>query len=157
MSENTPADAELEAALEAAREEGIEEMAVLLQDEFAAVARAAGRLRETSEVAKKIDEDDLLKVLAQLRMGRAMDDFTTIYLNIKDEEAEATANLLDELEDGPAAISSALDGDFDEFEDDFDEFDDLDDFDDDDDEDDDGDEDGDDDVGSAVEGSGYGA
>ena len=100
MSEQTPPDA----AYAAAREQSIEEMADLLQDEFASVARAAGRLCETSDVAKKLDEAALLKILAQLRLGRAMDDFTTIYLDIKDQEAEAAANLLDELEEGSAVM-----------------------------------------------------
>jgi len=156
MSENAPTEDEYKAA----REEGIEEMAEVLQDEFAAVSRAAGRLRETSDVAKKLPDSDLLKVLAQLRLGRAMDDFTSIYLNIKDEEAEAAASLLDELEDPAGVMSSVLDGDFDEFEDDFDEFEDLDEFDDDDDGDD-GDDDGDaadtEETGDASEGVGYGA
>ena len=123
MSDQTP-DA---AAYKAAREQSIEEMAELLQDEFAAVTRAAGRLRETSEVAQKLDDDDLLQILSQLRLGRAMDDFTTIYLDIKDQEAEAAANLLDELEEGASVMAGGADYDDDFEDDDYDDFDDLDD------------------------------
>jgi hypothetical protein len=148
MSDQTPD----EAAFKAAREQSIEEMAELLQDEFAAVSRAAERLRKSSDMAKKLDDDDLLKVLAQLRMGRAMDDFTTIYLDIKDQEAEAAANLLEELEDG----ADDLDPEYDDFEDEdeYDEFDDLEEFEDD--EDDDSEEEEDDDS-AAAPGAGYGA
>ncbi len=143
MSDSTPDTTDTpavdDAEILAAREEGISEMAEILQDEFAAVAMAAGQLRETSELAKKLSDDDLLKVLSQLRVGRAMDDFTMVYLSVKDEEAEAAASLLDELEDGSDGIASILGGDFDddEFEDDYDDDDDLDDLDDFDDEDDD--------------------
>jgi len=140
MSDSTPDTTDTsavdDAEILAAREEGISEMAEILQDEFAAVAMAAGQLRETSELAKKLSDDDLLKVLSQLRVGRAMDDFTMVYLSVKDDEAEAAASLLDELEDGSDGISSILGGDFDddEFEDDYDDdLDDLDDFDDEDD------------------------
>jgi hypothetical protein len=110
----------------------VELLAELLAHEFSAIERAAEKVRAKSEMAKKLVELDLLHILSKLRLSRAMDDFTSIYLDLKDEEAEAARELLEELGDD----DEFDDFEDDEFEDEFDDFGDLD-ADDEDDEDDD--------------------
>ena len=142
-----------------ARENDIEELASVLVDEFEAVTRAATRLRESSAVAQTLDVADLLAVLAKLRTGRAVDDLTSAFVDLKEQEASAARDLLEELGEGDGAFDEIEeledddaefdDEDFEEFDDDeFDEDDDGaddddldDDFEDDDEDDDDGDDD----------------
>ncbi len=108
--------------MEAAREHDIEELATVLLDEFAAVTRAADRLHEISPAASALPDADLLRILAQLRVGRAVDDLTVAFIDLKDQEARAARDLLDELEDDDDEFDD--DDDDDEFGDD--EFDDED-------------------------------
>jgi hypothetical protein len=119
MSDSHDADVNHEAELEA----DVEILSELLSHEFRAVERAASKLRETSALAKELDADDLVGALSQLRLARAMDDFTSIYLDLKDEEADAARELLQELGDDEAGYDDEFEDD--EFEDEFDEDDDF--------------------------------
>ena len=119
MSDAQDANVNHEAELEA----DVEMLSELLSHEFSAIERAVTKLRERSPLAQKLDDDDLVGALTRLRLSRSMDDFTSIYLDLKDEEAEAARELLTEL--GDDDFEDDFDDDFaDEFGDDLDDFDD---------------------------------
>ncbi len=117
----SPAAAGDDDAMLAEIENEVELLSELLVHEFSAVERAATKVCGKSAVAKELPTGALLQILSKLRLSRAIDDFTTIYLDLKDEEALAARELLDEL--GEDDDDRFDDADFDDdFEDDLDEF-----------------------------------
>ena len=114
MSDPNDAPENLEAEIEA----DVEMLSELLVHEYDAVERAAGKVKAKSALAREMGDSDLIAILARLRVARAVDDFTSIYLDLKDEEAETARELLDELGDDEFDDEYEDEDDFEDFEDD---------------------------------------
>ncbi len=69
-----------------------EEMAAILADEFNALHLASHVLRASGKVPDDLDDDDLLGVLAQLRVARGLDDLMLTLVDL--QEAKAASQLL---------------------------------------------------------------
>jgi hypothetical protein len=89
----------------------LEELAAYLEEEFEALTMAAQRLRERGAAPSHMEQADLLRVLAQLRLAGGVDSLTGAFLDMKYAEEEAAERLLD-------AVGDEDTGDFDDFDDD---------------------------------------